>query len=103
MKGETIDRTMWRSRSGGGYGTFIRQTGEWMAWHAQTGSFQNMKSCENVRNYYEDIYISTTTSMEPYYHGIMIVANNEYIFKKSSFLIINNFFCTELESVLFNS
>jgi hypothetical protein len=61
-------------------------------WHAQTVSFQNMKSCENVRNYYEDIYISTTTSMELYYHGIMIFANNEDIFKISSLLFINNFF-----------
>jgi len=31
MKGEAIDRTVWRSRFGGGCGTFIRQTSEWMA------------------------------------------------------------------------
>ena len=30
MKGEALDRTMWRNRFGGGFGPVVRQNIEWM-------------------------------------------------------------------------
>jgi hypothetical protein len=30
LKEETLDRTVWRTRSGRGYGPVVRQTGEWV-------------------------------------------------------------------------
>jgi len=29
LKDEALDRTMWRTRSGGGYGPVVRQATEW--------------------------------------------------------------------------
>jgi len=31
MKEEALDRTLWRTRFGGGYGPFVRQTAEWLS------------------------------------------------------------------------
>jgi hypothetical protein len=30
LKEEALDRTMWRNRFGGGFGTFVRQNNKWM-------------------------------------------------------------------------